>query len=524
MSRLIRQLTQLFSPAILLRFLSIALTDVSTALMAVQLGKLTTSVTTQAAILSKDFISLGILFCLTAVVCPFLLYRSNKMILGISVESEEAIFNRALDQDPVCFDSCEAGEVSSKLIDGGISLRWAIIDFCVGLLNCFVSLGMLAWFFFRINKLYTAVVFAFACIHYVKSALLAPIAAKDEVRLLRSAQSVKAKILENTGYICFLRINRLTPIIEPVLQNRINFFSCKVMKPVMLRKNRIKFISALLDIFSNFFILLIGAALAQKGYIAIGTILTMSSYYILISSQFANLDTVIKSRKAIQAVSEDISFILDNPIPPKEACCTHLRIMPFEHPMKEHVLRCPSCIDIEQGDKVAIIGENGAGKTTLLYLLLGLLPQETASVYVDGYPAEKGTIRKLTGFVDMNASSLSDTVSNYVLAGQIGQSIYTSESIKQLYDLQFIWEQNMDTLSGGQRKRADIARVFIEGKQILAFDEPEVGLDACWKKQISDEIKKFGGIAIFTTHDPDFISAATKIISINQGIVACLTS
>ncbi len=82
----------------------------------------------------------------------------------------------------------------------------------------------------------------------------------------------------------------------------------------------------------------------------------------------------------------------------------------------------------------------------------------------------------------------------------------------------------MDTLSGGQRKRADIARVLIEGKQILAFDEPEVGMDACWKKQISDDIKKFGGIAIFTTHDPDFISAATKIISINQGIVTCLTS
>lgn len=521
MKPIIKNLVQLFTPAILIRAAAFALSDVLSAMMAVNLGELISEAVEQRTLVPKDAADFGILFLFAAVVCPVLLFLSNKMIFRVSIDSEEALFKSVLNQNPTSFDLLDAGEVSSKLMDDGIQLRWALIDFFVSLLDAVLMLAILGWFLVNISFQYTIIILVLVICSYGKSLLFGSVLAKEDLNVLKAAQLIKSRMLEAAASIHFLSINKLTPIFRELLNREIENYSDHALKRSLSIRTVLKGLSELWDNSSYLIILFSGVFLAQVGLTSIGTVLTMSSYYVLLSKQFSNLDKIMQSKRMIRELVEDISFALDQPFEPTPCEFSSIKIQPFCYPMRDKAIHCPIEITIHKGDKVAITGENGAGKTTLLHLLIGLRDCDKMTLHLDGVPCGKGHLRWLVSYVDMNANSLGDAVDRYVLTDK--SLLSTTEfdgalvKIKQQCDLCSIWNQNTDTLSGGQRKRVDLARSLLENRQILALDEPEVGLDRQWKKRISDMIKSAGQTVIFTTHDPDFISAADKIIFIDDG-------
>jgi len=185
---------------------------------------------------------------------------------------------------------------------------------------------------------------------------------------------------------------------------------------------------------------------------------------------------------------------------------------------------------VNRGEMFAFLGPNGAGKSTTIRILCTLLEQDEGEVMIDGFVLgnDDNQIRNRIG-VMFQHSVLDDELTvreNLEIRG----SLYNPpkkglmESIKELeisLGLSSFIDRRYDKLSGGQKRRADIARALIHKPDILFLDEPTTGLDpqtrrSVWKS--IHNIQKEKGMTVFmTTHYMDEASEADTMIIIDNG-------
>ncbi len=159
---------------------------------------------------------------------------------------------------------------------------------------------------------------------------------------------------------------------------------------------------------------------------------------------------------------------------------------------------------IMRGDKVGIIGPNGVGKTTLVQLLLGELEPQTGSVKL-------GTGIEVAYFDQLKASiNDDDTVENNLELGTDFVEINGKPKhvISYLQDFLFSAEKirgPASVLSGGERSRLLLARLFARPANVIVMDEPTNDLDMETLDLIQDLLFEFKGTLILISHDRDFI-------------------
>ena len=186
--------------------------------------------------------------------------------------------------------------------------------------------------------------------------------------------------------------------------------------------------------------------------------------------------------------------------------------------------------EVESGSFFAFLGPNGAGKSTTIEMMCTFLAPSAGNILIDDYKVGKDNdkIREVIGVVFQN-NVLDDLLTieeNLRLRG----GLYGVEKDK----LQELIEEAMETtgildlkdrpygeLSGGQRRRADIARGLIHRPKVLFLDEPTTGLDPQTRQQVWDTIKEMqekNNLTIFlTTHYMDEAAQADKIMIIDHG-------
>ena len=171
---------------------------------------------------------------------------------------------------------------------------------------------------------------------------------------------------------------------------------------------------------------------------------------------------------------------------------------------------------IERGDKIGIVGPNGAGKTTLLKLLLGQL-KPTAGV------VEQGTQLEIVYFDQLRAQ-LDETmrVQDAVADGNTMITINgrTRHVISYLED--FLFEPTrartpIKALSGGERNRLLLARLFTKPANVLVLDEPTNDLDAETLELLEDLLVEFGGTVLLVSHDRAFLNEVCTSLLVFEG-------
>lgn len=188
---------------------------------------------------------------------------------------------------------------------------------------------------------------------------------------------------------------------------------------------------------------------------------------------------------------------------------------------------------VEEGGLFAFLGPNGAGKSTTINTICTFLKPDGGSVIVDGFQLgrEDGRIRENIGVVFQN-SLLDDllTVEENLLARG---SFYNlkGETLKEAVhraakatELMGFLKRPYGKLSGGQRRRADIARALLHTPRILFLDEPTTGLDPQSRRSIWNTIKKLQaeqGMTVFlTTHYMEEAEDADYCIVVDDGKIA----
>ena len=165
---------------------------------------------------------------------------------------------------------------------------------------------------------------------------------------------------------------------------------------------------------------------------------------------------------------------------------------------------------IHSSEKIGIVGINGSGKTTLLRIISGLIKPNTGTV----------TMRKdlkvcLLEQDPVYISELSVLQHTFPVAGEIKDEYHYKSILSRLGINNF--DEKMGDLSGGQRRKADLARVLAAEPDLLLLDEPTNHLDLETIEWLQNYLANAGKAVIFVTHDRYFLDAvATKIIEIER--------
>ena len=184
---------------------------------------------------------------------------------------------------------------------------------------------------------------------------------------------------------------------------------------------------------------------------------------------------------------------------------------------------------VNEGELFAFLGVNGAGKSTTISIICGELSMDSGTVLVNGHDASSDIdkIKRDLGVVfqssvlDKNLSVKDNLMSRAGLYGIFGNDFKTRlDELAEMLDFKDIINRRVGRLSGGQRRRIDIARALIHKPKILILDEPTTGLDPQTRKITWDAIyklRKEGMTVLLTTHYMEEASDADYVIIIDSG-------
>jgi lipopolysaccharide export system ATP-binding protein len=145
-------------------------------------------------------------------------------------------------------------------------------------------------------------------------------------------------------------------------------------------------------------------------------------------------------------------------------------------------------LDVRSGEVVGLLGPNGAGKTTMFYMICGLIPPTSGTVYFDNHDVTKIPLHvraKLgIGYLPQESSIFKDlsVEENIMLAAEIvypnkEDAMKRVEELLNLLNIEPIRKRNGVSLSGGERRRCEIARSLVLQPKFLLLDEPFAGVD-----------------------------------------------
>ena len=185
---------------------------------------------------------------------------------------------------------------------------------------------------------------------------------------------------------------------------------------------------------------------------------------------------------------------------------------------------------VKKGEFFAFLGVNGAGKSTTISIMCGKLSRNSGSVLINGLDIDKDMdqIRKVLGVVYQN-NVLDKVLTVYDnLKFRAGLYNITGDEFKKRYeylasilDFKDLKNRVYGKLSGGQKRRVDIARALLHNPEILILDEPTTGLDPQTRKlvwEVIDKIRKDRQMTVFlTTHYMEEVSDANYVVILNKG-------
>lgn len=185
---------------------------------------------------------------------------------------------------------------------------------------------------------------------------------------------------------------------------------------------------------------------------------------------------------------------------------------------------------VRDGELFAFLGVNGAGKSTTINIMCGQLPKDTGSVYIGGtdLDTDPDSIKRSLGVVfqnsvlDKDLSVRDNLQSRAALYGITGKDFKERlAELAKLLEFENLLKRTVGKLSGGQRRRVDIARALIHRPKILILDEPTTGLDPqtrniLWK--VVGDLRKNEGMTVFlTTHYMEEAADADYVVILDSG-------
>ena len=184
---------------------------------------------------------------------------------------------------------------------------------------------------------------------------------------------------------------------------------------------------------------------------------------------------------------------------------------------------------VKDGELFSFLGLNGAGKSTTINIICDVYKKDCGEVWIDGdnisksnqYKSKIGVVYQ-ESVLDKKLSVKDNLESRAALYGIFNKDFEKRlKEIDELFDIKDFLKKPVGKLSGGQRRRVDIARAIIHNPKILILDEPTTGLDPQTRKIVWSALnlmrKQFGTTIFLTTHYMEEAADSNNIVIIDSG-------
>lgn len=188
---------------------------------------------------------------------------------------------------------------------------------------------------------------------------------------------------------------------------------------------------------------------------------------------------------------------------------------------------------VQRGELFAFLGVNGAGKSTTISIMCGTLAKDKGKVIIDKLDIdhdmakisrELGVVFQ-TSVLDNKLTVLENLVSRAALYGIYGKEAKARiEELSQMLEFSDLLKRTVGKLSGGQKRRIDVARALIHHPKILILDEPTTGLDPQTRQtlwHVIESLRKSENMTVFlTTHYMEESADADYVVILDSGKIS----
>ena len=188
---------------------------------------------------------------------------------------------------------------------------------------------------------------------------------------------------------------------------------------------------------------------------------------------------------------------------------------------------------VKEGELFAFLGVNGAGKSTTISIMCGTLSKDGGTVIIDGMNVDhdmKNITKEIgvvyqTSALDAKLSVKDNLTSRASLYGITGKAAKERiAALSEMLDFKELLPRAFEKLSGGQKRRVDVARALIHNPKILILDEPTTGLDPEARKllwNVVTNLRKSRNMTVFlTTHYMEEAADADYVVILDKGKIA----
>ncbi|MCK9372534.1 MAG: LPS export ABC transporter ATP-binding protein [Sulfuricurvum sp.] len=192
-----------------------------------------------------------------------------------------------------------------------------------------------------------------------------------------------------------------------------------------------------------------------------------------------------------------------------------LKVESLVKTIKNHEIVRGISMELHTGEVVGLLGPNGAGKTTTFYMICGLVEATEGRVFIDGVDVSHFPLHQRSqmgiGYLPQEASIFKDlsVEENLLIAAQAGKldketAQQRIEELLEMFNIEPIRSRRGINLSGGERRRAEIARALVNKPRFLLLDEPFAGVDPIAVMDIQSvitQLVEYGIGVLITDHN-----------------------
>jgi LPS export ABC transporter ATP-binding protein len=192
-----------------------------------------------------------------------------------------------------------------------------------------------------------------------------------------------------------------------------------------------------------------------------------------------------------------------------------LRAIGLRKEIKDRIIIHEISLQVESGQVVGLLGPNGAGKTTTFYMISGLIPPTTGQVFLNGEDISRFPIHKRAkagiGYLPQESSIFKDLTveENLLLSAEVtipsrSRQLKRVNELLEMFNIEPIRKSRGGALSGGERRRTEIARALVSYPQFLLLDEPFAGVDPIAVmdiREIIEQLRKMNIGVLITDHN-----------------------
>jgi ABC-type multidrug transport system fused ATPase/permease subunit len=461
-----------------------------------------------------------------------------------------ALLEKILAQDVAYFDGTESGRLISRLTND-LDMMMAPIQSSLSnlLSNCLVLIGGMAMCFV---KSYRLSMLAFVCIGPIsylweQYALWSKKLAREMLSYWAQGNSIASQALSHIRTVKAFGCEDV--VLKQYSETNQMALNCGIKDA--WGNGLTSALTGYLDLGTGVLILYFGGLLVYRGEMTVGDLVTYQLFWNMMNNAYQNLQGLVTSFTRSAAGAEKVFSLWDSDpdIDPQKGSdvspdeiAGHLQLkgVSFYYQMRpDHTVLEDFDLDIPAGKTLALVGRSGGGKSTIINLLLRFYDPREGTVLLDGKPYDSFKVhqlRRLFGVVTQDTELFALTVEENIAYG-LDKDDYTFEEVveaaKKAYAHDFICQmkdgyqtrigERGGRISGGQRQRLAIARVFLRKPRIILLDEATSALDEnsqeAVQKALAVLIEESQSTVVMVAHRLSTVVNADSICVIDKGRV-----